>query len=170
MVRHLYLLRHAKSTWDDPSMDDHDRPLAPRGRKAMRAMARHIRKADVRPELILCSSAARARQTLDRVLPALPDTTPFEVEDALYTFDADDVLARLRRVPATVGSVMLVGHNPALQDLTLRLATEGQTLERVRSKLPTGALATLRIPRATWRSLRAGSAELVALVTPKDLA
>lgn len=136
----------------------------------MRAMARHIRKADVRPELILCSSAARARQTLDRVLPALPDTTPFEVEDALYTFDADDVLARLRRVPATVGSVMLVGHNPALQDLTLRLATEGQTLERVRSKLPTGALATLRIPRATWRSLRAGSAELVALVTPKDLA
>jgi phosphohistidine phosphatase len=133
MVRHLYLLRHAKSNWDDPSMDDHDRPLAPRGRKAMRAMARHIRKADVRPELILCSSAARARQTLDRVLPALPDTTPFEVEDALYTFDADDLLARLRRVPATVGSVMVVGHNPALQDLTLRLATEGQTLERVRS-------------------------------------
>lgn len=170
MVRYLYLLRHAKSSWDSPSMEDHERPLAPRGRKAMKAMARHIRKADVRPELILCSSATRARGTLERVLPALPATTPFEVEDALYTFDADEVLARLRRVPAGVGSVMVVGHNPALQDLTLRLAGDGAPLERVRSKLPTGALATLRIPRATWRGLRAGSAELVALVTPKDLA
>jgi phosphohistidine phosphatase len=170
MVRYLYFLRHAKSSWNDHSTDDHDRPLAPRGRKAMKAMAQHIRKADVRPELILCSSAARARQTLDRVLPALPATTPFEVEDALYTFDSDQVLGRLRRIPAAVGSVMVVGHNPALQDLTLRLAAHGSALERVRTKLPTGALATLRIPRATWRSLRDGSAELVALVTPKDLA
>jgi phosphohistidine phosphatase len=170
MVRYLYLLRHAKSSWDDPRMDDHDRPLAPRGKRAMNAIARHVRKADVRPELILCSSAARARQTLDRVLPAMAGATAFEVEDGLYTFDGDDLLRRLREVPASVGSVMLVGHNPALQELALTLAGRGDALDRMRSKLPTGALATLRIPRATWHGLRAGSAELVSLVAPKDLA
>jgi phosphohistidine phosphatase len=170
MVRYLYLLRHAKSSWDRTNLDDHDRPLAPRGKRSMKAMARHIRKADVHPDLVLCSSAARARQTLDRVLPALAASTAFEVEDALYTFDDGELLRRLRLVPATVGALMVVGHNPAMQDLTLRLAGRGDDLERVRTKFPTGALATLRIPRATWRGLRPGSAELVSLVTPKDLA
>ena len=170
MVRYLYLLRHAKSSWDHPRLEDHDRPLAPRGKRAMKAMARHLRKADIHPDLVLCSSAARARQTLDRVLPALDSSVAYEVEDALYTFDDDTVLRRLRDVPATVSSIMIVGHNPAMQDLALRLAGRGDDLDRVRSKFPTGALATLRIPRATWRGLRPGSAELVSLVTPKDLA
>jgi phosphohistidine phosphatase SixA len=99
IVRQLYLLRHAKSDWDHPKLDDHDRPLAPRGKKAMKAMARYLRREGIHPDVVLCSSAKRARQTLERVLPALGDGVDLEVEDDLYTFDADVLLARLKRVP-----------------------------------------------------------------------
>src|SRR5438067_3225138 len=96
IVRTLYLLRHAKSSWDDPRVDDHDRPLAPRGKRAMKAMARHLRRAEVHPSLVLCSSANRARQTLERVLPSLGEDVPIGVEDELYTFDANVLLGRLK--------------------------------------------------------------------------
>src|SRR5437868_8884110 len=98
MVRHLYLMRHAKSSWDDPGVDDHDRPLAPRGKQAMKLMARRLRKEGVHPDLVLCSSAKRARQTLERILPSLGGGVRIEVEDELNTFDAEVLYRRLRRV------------------------------------------------------------------------
>jgi phosphohistidine phosphatase len=167
-MRDLYLLRHAKSSWDDPRQDDHERPLAPRGVASMKAIAKHLRREGVAPDLVLCSSARRARETLERVLPALGDAT-IEVEDGLYTFDASILLRRIHRVPAAVRSLMLVGHNPAMQDLAGELAAGGKTLPRLRTKFPTGALATIEIPRATWLRLKPGDAQLRAFVTPKDL-
>jgi phosphohistidine phosphatase len=168
MERRLYLLRHAKSSWDDPRLDDHDRPLAPRGKRAMKDMARHLRREGVHPELVLCSSAKRARQTLERLLPALGDGVTLEVDDDLYTFHADVILARLKRVPASVTSVMVVGHNPAVEELTLQLAADGARTDRVGAKFPTGAVATLDV-RVAWSRLKPGAAELSAFVTPADL-
>jgi phosphohistidine phosphatase len=168
IVRRLYLLRHAKSSWGNPKLEDHDRPLAPRGRKAMKPMARFLRREAVHPSLVLCSSAKRARQTLERVLPALGDGVTLEVDDGLYTFDADVLLARLKRVPAATRSVMIVGHNPAIQELTLWLAASGEGLHRVRTKFPTGAFAVLDVPVA-WSRLRPEAAELLAFVTPSEL-
>jgi phosphohistidine phosphatase len=169
-TRQLYLLRHAKSSWDDAGVPDHDRPLAPRGERSMKAMARHLRHAGVHPQLVLCSSALRARQTLQRVLPALGDGVRLEVEEELYTFDAVVLLRRLKRVPAAISSLLLVGHNPAMQDLTLRLAGSGSgdALERAGAKFPTGALASIDVPSA-WSRLRAGDARLASFVTPRDL-
>ncbi len=162
MVRHLYLLRHAKSSWEDPSLDDRDRPLAPRGKKAAKAMAQHLRRAGVHPDVVLCSSAKRARQTLERVRDSLGEDASIEVEDGLHTFDADAVLRRLRTLPASVASVMVVGHNPAMEDLVKRLS--GLAIA-----FPTGALATLTIPVA-WSRLRADAkADLEAFVAPKHL-
>lgn len=152
-AKRVYLLRHAKSSWDDPALSDHDRPLAPRGRKAAALMASHIRDEGIEPELVLCSSAVRARETLERVQPA----GEVEVEDGLYGAGAADLLDRLRRVPDEVESVMLIGHNPAIQDLA-----------GVEGKFPTGALATLEFD-GEWRSLRAGCAKLAAFVRPKQL-
>jgi phosphohistidine phosphatase len=168
--RTLYLLRHAKSSWDDPALDDADRPLAPRGRRALKALARHLRDRSVHPGLVLCSSSLRTRQTLERVLPAIGDAATLEVEDRLYTFDAEQVLARLRQVPARVRSVMVIGHDPAMRDVTLALAGDGEAgaLERVRAKFPTAALATLEVP-VPWTRLSPGCARLVAFVRPKDL-
>jgi phosphohistidine phosphatase len=170
IVRQLYLLRHAKSDWDHPKLDDHDRPLAPRGKKAMKAMARYLRREGIHPDVVLCSSAKRARQTLERVLSALGDGVDLEVEDDLYTFDADVLLARLKRVPAAVGSVMVVGHNPATQELGVLLAGSGAEadLARVGARFPTGGFAALDVPVA-WSRLKPGIATLRSFVTPRDL-
>lgn len=167
-ARHLYLLRHAKSSWDDPDAPDHDRPLAPRGEKAMKAMARHLRHAGIHPQLVLCSSALRARQTLQLVLPALGGGVRLEVEEDLYTFGSAVLLSRLKRVPAPISSLMLVGHNPAMQELTLRLAGSGDALSRVGAKFPTGALAVIDVASA-WSRLRLGQARLASFVAPRDL-
>ena len=95
-MRRLYLLRHAKSAWDDPALRDRDRPLAPRGRKAAKRVARWANKHGVRPQLVVCSSAVRAQQTLQLVLPGLgePDVL---VEVTLYAAGAETLLTRIRR-------------------------------------------------------------------------
>jgi len=163
----LHLLRHAKSSWDDPGLSDRDRPLAPRGRLAAERMAEHLRTEGVRLDLVLCSPAVRARQTLAVVAGALGDP-PTSVEEDLYGAEPEDVLARLREVPDPTGDVMVIGHNPTLQDLALDLAAGGDDLPRLREKLPTGALATLAFD-GPWRGLGPGGARLVALVVPREL-
>jgi phosphohistidine phosphatase len=167
-MKRLYLLRHTKSSWDEPGLADRDRPLAARGRRAATKMGRHLRAEGIRPDLVLCSSALRARQTLDGVAEAIEGAEVL-VEDDLYAAEADDLLERLRRVPGPTGSVMVIAHNPGLQDLALELASSGPGLERLREKFPTGALATIEV-NPDWRDLRAGTGRLVALATPRDLA
>jgi phosphohistidine phosphatase len=160
----LYLLRHAKSSWDDAGLADRDRPLAPRGRRAVKVMAKHLRDEKISPSLVLCSSARRTRETLDGIAPS----GDVQIEDELYGASEADLLERLQRVPDAVDSVMLIGHNPAMQELALRLAGGGERRGDLERKFPTGALATLTVPDQ-WPELRPGSAELVAFVTPKEL-
>jgi phosphohistidine phosphatase len=168
--KQLYVLRHAKSSWEEPWLDDHDRPLAPRGRRSVTALAEHVRAIGIQPELVLCSSARRTRETLDGVAPGGHAL----IEPALYSAGADGVLERLRRVPESTQSVMVIGHNPTLQVLVLELADAGAAadtgsdLESVRLKFPTGALATLTF-NCEWSELAPGRAALVGLVQPRDL-
>jgi phosphohistidine phosphatase len=168
-VRYLYLLRHAKSSWGDAGVEDHERPLSSRGRKAAGKMAEHLRASGIRPALVLCSSALRARQTLERVAPAFGEVVSIKVERPLYGADEGDLLARLRRVAASVQSVMVIGHNPGLQYLALTLAARGSQRDRLEAKFPTAALATLRFLESPWKELDRGKAELVELVVPKEL-
>jgi len=170
-VKALFLLRHAKSSWADASLADHDRPLAPRGKKATSALARHLRKSNVRPALVLCSTAARTRQTLDGVASSLGEDVDMWFEDDLYGAADDELLDRLHRLPSTVPSVMVVGHNPGLEDLALSLIGDGDgdALAHVHAKFPTGALASLLIP-GDWEALSPGVATLTAFVVPRDLA
>jgi phosphohistidine phosphatase len=167
-VKRLYLLRHAKSSWKDTSLPDHDRPLAGRGRRAAKAMARHLREQGIEPELVLCSTARRARETLDRIEPAL-GTPAIRVERDLYAASADALLERLRSVPDNVESVMLIGHNPGLQELALDLARRSNTVAELEAKYPTAAVATLEVLVASWQELDRDTAELVALIRPRDL-
>jgi phosphohistidine phosphatase len=167
-VKRLFLLRHAKSSWDDPGLDDRDRPLAPRGRRASELIAGHLQREGIAPSLVLCSSARRSRETLERVIPAL-DASEVSIEDGLYGASSGGLLERLREVPGDLESVMLVGHQPAIQELALELAADGAELARVRAKFPTAALATLLFA-GEWSELAQGSAELVAYVKPKELA
>jgi phosphohistidine phosphatase len=166
-VKRLFLLRHAKSSWDDPTLDDHDRPLAPRGQRASGLIAEYLERNRIGPSLVLCSSARRTRETLERVRPAL-GSVEVRIERELYGASSEDLLRRLREVPDEVESVMLVGHQPAIQELALDLAAEGSELERVRTKFPTAALATLTFS-GRWSHLGRGDAELAAYVKPKQL-
>jgi phosphohistidine phosphatase len=164
----LCLLRHAKSSWSDPTLADHERPLAPRGVRDAKRMAEHLRRLEVAPALVLCSSATRARETFELVRPALGDTRA-QFEEELYAAPSDVLLERLRGVPGEVGSLLLIGHNPGLHDLALGLAGTGAELDRLGAKFPTAGLATLAIPRSPWSKLGDGDAELVAFVVPKQL-
>jgi phosphohistidine phosphatase len=163
-VKRLFLLRHAKSSWDDAGLADRDRPLAPRGRRAVEVMARHLRDETISPSLVLSSPARRTRETLDGLAPS----GEVQIEDELYGASAADLLERLRRLPDSKESVMLIGHNPAIQELALSLAGAGDRRADLERKFPTGALATLTVPDS-WHELGPGSADLVEFVRPKDL-
>lgn len=164
-VKRLYLLRHAKSSWDEPGLDDRERPLAPRGRKASKVIAKHLREQAITPDLVLCSPARRTRQTLDRL--GL-DSAEVGFDDELYGAAAGELLGALNRIDDAVGSAMVIGHNPGLQDLALELARSGVEIPAMRSKFPTAALATLEFD-GSWGDLAPGGAELTAFVRPKEL-
>jgi phosphohistidine phosphatase len=168
-MRRVYLLRHAKSSWRDRSLADRDRPLAGRGRRAAKAVARHLEAEGIRPDLVLCSPARRTRETLERVERGFGDQVEARLEEALYGASEAELLARLEALPQQVGSVMLIGHNPGLEELALALASEGAGLARMREKYPTAALATIDLPADHWSAIRRGSGELVGYVRPKDL-
>src|SRR5215510_2210381 len=121
----LCLLRHAKSSWDDASIEDFDRPLAPRGEEAAPRMGAYMAAQGIEPELILCSPATRARQTLSLVLPKLAGQPSIEFEDGLYLASASALLARIRQVRGKTQSLMLVGHDPGLHSLAVELSGRG---------------------------------------------
>ena len=162
--RTVHLLRHAKSSWEDPSLSDRERPLSKRGRKACSALRAHLRDSGVAGglQLVLCSPAVRAVQTLEGVRDGLPHAARVEIEDAIYAAIADRLVVLLRSLPRDVREVMLVGHNPGLEDLA-RLVADLRV-----PKYPTGGLATLRFS-GPWRSLAPGGATLEAFITPREL-
>ena len=167
-MRRLHVVRHAKSSWDDPTLADHDRPLARRGVSAARRLRAWLQESDVRPDLVVCSSALRARATLDLVLPAL-GSPEIVVDDSLFQASGEGMLARLRTLGPDVEEALLVGHEPGLSELVLLLTADGGTLRaRVAEKFPTGALATLE-GGGEWEVLEPGSMHLVALVLPREL-
>ena len=161
MAKTLYLLRHLKSSWDDVSLADRDRPLAPRGRKAGKRMARYLQRAGVAPELVLCSPATRTRETLDAIRVAL-DGPEVRFEERLYAASDDELLDALRGVDPGVGSVLVIAHNPGLEDLAASLSGT------VQEKFPTGALATLAFDGA-WNELAPGVCKLTGFVVPREL-
>lgn len=164
MARNLYVLRHAKSNWDESIERDHDRPLAARGHRATRLLKQYVRDHEIRPDLVLCSTALRAVETLEGVDP----TGERSIEASIYGAGYGQLIDRLRQVPDDLSAVMLIGHNPALQVLVLALARSGDGLEDIGRKYPTGALATLQFT-VPWSELDVGAAELTAYIRPKAL-
>jgi phosphohistidine phosphatase len=164
--RRLVVLRHAKSAW--PAVPDHRRPLAARGRRDAPAVGRALRDGGYLPDRVLCSTAERTRQTWDLVAGELGAAPPVEWDDRIYDASVDGLLAVLRDVPDGVGTVLLVGHNPGVQELTLALAGDAQsdTARRVWEKFPTSAFAVLSLS-GNWSDLAPGVGELVEFAVPR---
>lgn len=163
----LYLLRHAKAETQGAG-GDQERKLAEAGIKDAKTMAAAMVEARVSPELVLCSESARTRQTLELVLPALKPAPRIVCEDELYLADAKHLLARLRHVPEDTRSVLLVGHNPGLQELAVLLSDRraGPLMAQLALGFPTSALASFDLP-LPWPELATGTAHLRALYALK---
>jgi phosphohistidine phosphatase len=153
-------------------MPDHDRPLSQRGERAAEAMADHLLAKAPVPDLILCSTATRTRQTLAPLIERLPaPAPPIALENGLYLASEDVLLNRLQDLPETVSTVLVIGHNEGMWHLAEMLAGHGKAtlLAGLREKFPTGALATLQVDLENWSALAAGVATLVAFARPRDL-
>jgi len=170
-MRILYLLRHAKSDRGNPDLSDIDRPLAPRGRRDGPAMAAYMDERRYRPDLILCSPAARTRETLALLQPVLGSGIRVEYDPKLYLGSPDVLLRRLRDVDEAIASVLLVGHNPGLERLAGALAPRGdrRALARMREKFPTCALAVIHLHIDRWEQADVGAGALTDFMVPAGL-
>lgn len=175
-MKRLYLLRHAKSSWGDPGLPDHERPLNARGQAAAAAMGRHLAGWDRPPDAILASTARRVVETLAILRPAAGlKHVPILRDRGLYLAEHPALLARLRQAPPEADSLLLVGHNPGLHDFAVRLAGEISEAdlamrERLRAGYPTCALAVIDFPQAeNWLGIGWGDGRLEDFVTPKTL-
>jgi phosphohistidine phosphatase len=164
MSKRLAVARHAKSSWADPDLADHERPLNARGRRAATVVGRHLRDAGWLPDLVLCSSARRTCETL--ALFDLPAATDVVVEDGLYGVGASGLLARLHAVPAGVGSVLLLAHNPGIEELARILVDDSHALPE---KFPTGAVADVDLPINTWKDVKPRIGRLQRMLVPREL-
>lgn len=169
-MRTVSLYRHAKSSWDDPSLGDFDRGLSERGSAAAPRMGGYIRHSGEMPELVLCSPAKRTRETFRLTFGS--DSAPDLREDqALYHASAATILDMLRSLPDDVGNVMVLGHNPGLHALALDLFSRGEpaAVDAICRKFPTCGLAIIDVELDDWGALGVGDGYLRAFVTPKTL-
>lgn len=168
----LSLLRHAKSSWADASLDDFERPLTKRGASAASKLGRFLAREKLVPDIILCSDAVRARATVALLLPELGATTPkLVVESALYLALPAALLDRVRALDGAARHVMIVGHNPGLHALALSLTADGERddIAALATKFPTAALAVITFPSERWSAVKPASGRLARFVTPRTL-
>jgi phosphohistidine phosphatase len=167
----LSLLRHGKSDWDDAALDDFHRPLARRGREAAPRIGAYMAAKGRTPELILCSPAVRARQTLDLILPLLSGEPTVDYEEALYLAAPLVLLNRVRKIKSNVRHLMIVGHNPGMHGLAVDLAGtgNGQQLRAMSAKFPTTALAVIVFDVRHWAEISPAAGQLLDFVAPKAL-
>lgn len=170
MAHTLYLLRHAKSSWSKPGLDDFDRPLNPRGKATRDFLVDWFADNGIRPDLVICSPAKRTRQTL-KPIKALWDPRPEIVfEASVYEAELATLKNTLRHASSDHRSILLVGHNPGLQQLALDLMDNGSDAhsQSLRTKFPTGAIACLTTNGESWKRMQGGSFHLQEFVLPRE--
>lgn len=168
----LLLLRHGKSSWDDPTLDDFDRPLAKRGTKAAALIGGYIATHGIVPDLVLCSTAVRTRATLTLVLNEISDVTPkVFYDDGLYLADAGTLIEKLQAIEGPHNVVMLIGHNPGLHAVALELTGSGRktALQALAMQFPTAAMAHITFEADSWRKIGSASGQLVDFILPRKL-
>ncbi len=171
-MKTLTLLRHAKSGWDDTVARDFDRPLNAKGMRAARTMGRHMRAQGLTFDAVIASPAARVAETLNGVWDGYGEALAPNWDRRVYLASAATLLDLIREVPASADRLLLVGHNPGLEDLVLMLVpdrADDRLRDDVEEKFPTASLAELEFDVTEWAGLAADSAVLKRFVRPRDL-
>jgi len=169
-MRELLLLRHAKSSRDEPAAGDHERDLARRGERAAPQVGRLLRAEGLVPDLALCSTATRAKRTWDLAAAELGREVPVRYLRTLYLAPPSRLLVTVRQQASDVGRLLLVGHNPGLHGLAMALSGEGEPglLAALRAEFPTAALARIAFDVADWADVAAGAGRLLAYRRPRE--
>lgn len=170
-MKRLTLLRHAKSSWDEPDTDDFDCPLNDRGWKAARRMGKELKHRNVTFDVAVASTAARVRETLDGLSESYGDFGfAVHFDQRLYLASSNELLEIIRALPTNAESALLVGHNPGLERLAAMLTADGDDLrDKVEDGLPTAALVEIELPVGQWIEVGPGAGKIVALILPREL-
>jgi len=170
-MRTVSLYRHAKSSWDDPSLEDFDRGLSKRGKASAPRMGAYLREAGLTPDLVLSSKAVRTRETFRLTFDDTDDAPELRLEQQLYLACASTMLDMLRGLPDELGHIMILGHNPGLHALALDLFSRGApaAVDAICRKFPTCGLAVIDIDVDSWRALGVGDGYLRSFITPNSL-
>jgi phosphohistidine phosphatase len=170
-MKTLYLLRHAKSDWNDYSVDDHDRILNSRGQQNAAQMGRYLTDQNIQPDIIYCSTAKRTRETLSLVLSENTFTCPIEYIPDIYEANTSTLLSIIRNSPDKYSNIMMVGHNPGMQFLGLTLTENNPSIcrQQLEKHLPTGTLQTIELNIECFSDARSGSGTLTGFTRPKIL-
>jgi phosphohistidine phosphatase len=167
----LYILRHAKAETGNPHQDDHDRHITQVGIDAATAMGQHFSRQGVRPDLVICSSAVRARETWATVQEAYGRDVPVQYNERLYLASVNETMQLVGAVGEAVQRLLIVGHNPGLHQFSLKLAKSGSAslMNTIGIKFPTCAFATVALGDTPWKDLAFAHGELKGFVTPSML-
>jgi phosphohistidine phosphatase len=171
VMKRLILFRHAKSSWADPDLSDHDRPLAERGRLAAPLMGAWLADRGFAPDHVLCSSSARTRETWERARTALPAAPDAVIVERLYHADPETLLDALRAAPAVAGTVAMIGHQPGIGAFARKLSTldAPPRCARAFQKFPTGACAVIDFAVDAWGDVAFGKGRFHAFGTPREI-
>lgn len=174
MAKTLYLLRHGKSSWGDSSLADIDRPLNKRGRKAAKRMGKELARRGWLPELVLCSTATRTRETYQRFSKGMENSAPGTAPEAalderLYLAAVGTLLDRAQALDDRFASALMLGHNAGLQEFAVALSAGGEIRDKIAAKFPTCALAVIGFDSDHWRDLAWGEGRLEAALYPREL-
>ena len=161
-MKTLYVLRHAKSSWDNNSLSDFERPLNERGFETAPIMGEMMRENDFVPEIIVCSTAKRAEQTAQLVKESAEFEAKIKFEDAIYEASSQTLLRIVSEISDEFNSALIVGHNPGFENLVRVLTGKSETM-------PTAALAVIDLEIENWSETNADIGNLREFIRPKDL-
>lgn len=174
MPKKLTLMRHAKSSWADYSQSDVERPLSPRGKKDAPKMGRYLYENDLHPDLVLCSPAQRTRETLARLQTAFANPLNVRFDKSIYSAGmGHGLISLLHSLNDEFDHVMIVGHNPAMQELALSSVNwasgNEDTHQKIHSKFSTGSVISMEFDGGDWRSAALGDGKFTHFMAPKLL-
>lgn len=168
-MKTLFLLRHAKSTWDDPVARDFDRPLNRRGREAARAVGAEMARLGLAFDHVVASPAVRVKETLAEVEKGYGAALSATFDKRVYLATTDTLLDLIRATGDEAERLLLVGHNPGLESIALELTSGSGPRDAVAIKYPTGALAEIELPVDEWYAAAPGTGRLTRFIRPRDL-
>ena len=161
-MRILYLLRHAKSSWNDPTLRDFDRPLKKRGREAAERVGQRMAPETPSNPLVICSPAVRTRETAEVVLANANLQVEPRFDERIYEASLRELVEIVREIPDDTAATIMIGHNPGFEELLSFLTGEHR-------RMPTCAMAKIRFGDVSWNEVRAGEGSLEWFIAPKEL-